>query len=255
MLQKKRRIQEAADRESRRQLAAEALVLLKKELDPSDIETAASVLMIVPHFESVLATPPESRLKAFQAALEASAKAASEKVKDASSHAHLQATFAHRCAETSVSLPVINACTTCGGQCCRQGKDTAFLSPDFLAWRMLQDPEALATPNVIIEQYLKRLPNQSYSASCLYHTDTGCAMPREIRSSTCNDFLCTGVCDQKNEIEAAPQSPSVAVSSARGAFVRASGMDTVDEATTTNAYRVGVMNDSGERRTLLLETE
>ena len=83
------------------------------------------------------------------------------------------------------------ACATCGGRCCRQGGEQAYLTP--VAVRGWLDAHPGAGPAAAVTAYAAYLPRASVAESCVYHTSTGCALPRAMRSSTCNSFLCDGL--------------------------------------------------------------
>ncbi len=42
----------------------------------------------------------------------------------------------------------------------------------------------------IMDAYLKHLPAKTVQNSCIYHSAKGCGLPRDLRSSTCNRYLC-----------------------------------------------------------------
>lgn len=86
---------------------------------------------------------------------------------------------------------VRGGCTACRGSCCRYGGDRAFLYPDH--FRLLLRERPGLTKEQIQAEYLSRLPATAYHDSCVYHTETGCALPRELRANLCNTFLCGGL--------------------------------------------------------------
>ncbi len=87
-------------------------------------------------------------------------------------------------------LPLIGAaCSNCRGHCCRLGGDTGFIDSHVVRITM---PGA-TSPQQIVEEYSKHLPNESYEGSCVFHTENGCALPRPLRSPTCNNTICGGV--------------------------------------------------------------
>lgn len=86
---------------------------------------------------------------------------------------------------------VRGGCTACRGSCCRYGGDRAFLYPDHFRL-LLRDRPGLSREQILSE-YLSRLPERAYLDSCVYHTETGCALPRELRANLCNTFLCGGL--------------------------------------------------------------
>lgn len=83
------------------------------------------------------------------------------------------------------------ACTACRGSCCTYGGDRAYLYPDHFR-RLLQEAPG-KTREEILSEYRSRLPDRVYFDSCVYHTEAGCALPRELRSNVCNTFLCGGL--------------------------------------------------------------
>jgi hypothetical protein len=86
-----------------------------------------------------------------------------------------------------------SACAACRGSCCRHGGEHAFLYPDHFRRYLRNQPDA--DPQQLLAEYLSRLPSESYHDSCVYHTTTGCALPRALRSNLCNTFLCGGLED------------------------------------------------------------
>lgn len=79
-------------------------------------------------------------------------------------------------------------CKFCAGGCCTKGGNAAYLTPKTL--RRVSAAAGLDSCNSLVATYLSYLPEQSMAGSCIYHTDCGCALPRELRSDICNDFVC-----------------------------------------------------------------
>lgn len=78
-------------------------------------------------------------------------------------------------------------CGHCGGGCCSAGGERAYLNADSIrrvlranAWQ----------PEQLIEEYLARLAPETIADACVNQTATGCSLPREMRSNTCNHFFC-----------------------------------------------------------------
>lgn len=82
-------------------------------------------------------------------------------------------------------------CATCRGECCTAGGDHAFLRDDSIARVRAQHP-ALSESD-LLGLYAEHLPVRHYRGSCVYHTTTGCALPRTLRSNLCNRYVCGGV--------------------------------------------------------------
>jgi hypothetical protein len=79
-------------------------------------------------------------------------------------------------------------CATCGGRCCNSGGDCAYQEVATVVAYMRRRPEL--RPRHVLAAYLSHLPNKAYEDSCVYHAETGCALPREMRSPACADFYC-----------------------------------------------------------------
>ena len=90
------------------------------------------------------------------------------------------------------------ACTMCRGKCCRVGENRAYLSAETMQQFMDLHPEL--RPRDVMAAYLAHVPTRSYRGSCLFHSETGCNLPRELRSNTCNDFYCDGLKQLKSNI-------------------------------------------------------
>lgn len=83
---------------------------------------------------------------------------------------------------------LLEVCGTCRGACCRAGEDHAFLTRAVLA--RVKRQRRVATDASLLESYLQRVPEEAVEGSCIYHGARGCALPRTMRSETCNRFLC-----------------------------------------------------------------
>ncbi len=85
----------------------------------------------------------------------------------------------------------IKACAICKGGCCCMGGDHAFLKPETLFKYMDQHPQK--SPDQVLDVYMDRLPQKSFMDSCVNHTESGCSLPRDMRSHICNAYLCDGL--------------------------------------------------------------
>jgi len=181
-----------------------------------------SLLIVVPAIDYDQAPQPAERVAAFRRVLEEACVEADQLANHPLRRNRLLSGYEPRDKDCD-SRAVINACSTCRGWCCRMGHQHAYLSPEFLAWRFVQD-ESL-TSEAMIDDYIDRIPEKSQNDSCLYHTEMGCALPREIRSSTCNDFLCPGLRQHKASIDQDPHQPTVVVAFDGEEYLRAADMD------------------------------
>ena len=85
------------------------------------------------------------------------------------------------------------ACATCGGRCCRSGGERAYLDVESLRRWLAAHPGD--GPRAAVAAYASYLPATSLSGSCVYHTTAGCALPRAMRSDTCNRYECAGLAE------------------------------------------------------------
>jgi hypothetical protein len=84
-------------------------------------------------------------------------------------------------------------CTVCRGGCCPSGGERAYLTAETIRRVMRLRPEL--RPEQIADEYLARLADRTVDGSCVNHTVTGCGLPRQMRSDTCNDYYCDPVRD------------------------------------------------------------
>lgn len=80
-------------------------------------------------------------------------------------------------------------CAFCKGGCCTYAREHAYLKHADLAQQVTETRDV----ETIVGDYLDRLPARSYHLSCVYHGPTGCVLPRELRSSMCNTYECSGI--------------------------------------------------------------
>lgn len=87
---------------------------------------------------------------------------------------------------------MIQACSTCKGFCCLGGgRRHGFQDTQNILGYMQRNSQL--SPAEILTQYIERIPQQSYQDSCLYHTESGCNLPRDMRAEICNRALCKGL--------------------------------------------------------------
>lgn len=108
-----------------------------------------------------------------------------------------QATQPSMPAEGAVDRLLASVCAVCRGFCCFYGGTRhAFLDADALAafrWRNPGLDDA-----AVAKAYLDFLPEQHCAGSCLYHTDSGCNLPRAMRARICNAYECSGLKDARH---------------------------------------------------------
>ncbi len=96
-------------------------------------------------------------------------------------------------AELALDAVLGAACTSCRGFCCHRGGDEAYLTVATVARWMDAHPEL--GRDAVVDAYARRAGGSTYEESCVFHRGTGCALPREMRSDTCNDFFCGPLVD------------------------------------------------------------
>jgi hypothetical protein len=106
------------------------------------------------------------------------------------------------------------ACATCGGHCCRNGSERAYISADTIR-RVIREEPGL-TVNKVVARYLRRVGKQSNDRSCIYHGAAGCTLTREMRSDTCNRYFCGELAQLKRSVEKG-QTTRVFMTAHRGA--------------------------------------
>ena len=75
------------------------------------------------------------------------------------------------------------ACSICKGGCCSIGEEHAFIKEDTIFRYMSNHPDQ--KPAQVLAAYMSYLPDESFENSCVNHMETGCALPRDMRSSVC----------------------------------------------------------------------
>lgn len=83
---------------------------------------------------------------------------------------------------------LLAVCRTCRGACCKSGETHAYLTRAVLS--RVKAEQRIANEASLLESYLDRVPTTARQGSCIYHGSQGCALPRSMRSETCNRFLC-----------------------------------------------------------------
>jgi hypothetical protein len=84
-----------------------------------------------------------------------------------------------------------NLCATCRGQCCEKGAEHAYLKYDTLNRFLSDHPEH--SEQTAIQAYADCVPERAYASCCIYHSADGCALPEEMRSTTCITYFCQAI--------------------------------------------------------------
>ena len=102
--------------------------------------------------------------------------------------------------DTEPELRILSdhVCGICRGGCCVQGDDSAYITPRTV--RRFMDANPTLSPADVLAAYLDRLAPETVTNSCINQGPTGCVLPRQQRSDTCNGYYC----DELKEWHAAP---------------------------------------------------
>ena len=93
---------------------------------------------------------------------------------------------------------LFKVCTVCEGVCCYHGKDGAFLDVEAIGRFLSAHPGMSRETAVAV--YLGPVPHRGYEGSCVYHTDSGCALPRALRAPLCVGYECHGLKDLREHV-------------------------------------------------------
>jgi hypothetical protein len=94
-------------------------------------------------------------------------------------------------------------CAACRGSCCRTGREHAYNTSDTMLRYVSAFPDQ--SDDEIVARYLGFMEDRTFTHGCVYQRDTGCTLPRELRSDTCNGFYCSGLQMIRNQF--APGDP------------------------------------------------
>ncbi|MBY0395505.1 MAG: hypothetical protein K2X91_03410 [Thermoleophilia bacterium] len=209
------------EREHRRRIELERRALALRERAGGTLgvrDPGAYPLTVIPSSKQVLANIPERRRRKFRDTLNrliseaAAAGPPPPPTPDAEPAPPPESTG------TAAALNA--ACGLCRGWCCEQGGDHAYLTIETLRRVLHREPKP--RPRDVLDAYLGRVGHRSYRGSCLFHQDGGCALPRDLRSDTCNRFYCTGLTDFRRRVDGGDPARAFFVSAHRDE-IRAAG--------------------------------
>lgn len=150
-------------------------------------------LVTIPSGSTNLATSDKDRVAEYTEHLRATIAAAFAQSTEAGSAGDTQKARLDRVEalfEREPTLPILSdmLCGMCRGSCCMAGKNTGYVAVSTIRRVMAANPDA--DEEGILATYLTYLPDQSIAGSCINHGATGCTLPRDIRSDTCNGYYC-----------------------------------------------------------------
>ena len=79
----------------------------------------------------------------------------------------------------------------------------------------------------ILTDFLLYVPEVSYEGSCIYHTDSGCALPPEMRSEVSRSFYCEGLREFRRQLPRQGPRVGFAAATEEGEIVRMAKIDEV----------------------------
>ena len=79
-------------------------------------------------------------------------------------------------------------CGMCKGGCCAAGGNAAYITSATIKREKKRQPGL--SDEDLVQAYLSRLSSQTITNACINQTTTGCVLPTEMRSDTCNGFHC-----------------------------------------------------------------
>lgn len=162
----------------------EALRIRKQMADRQGAPVPSSVpLAILPSNDLPLATLPEERKEALREHLRA---LVAEALADPERSCETEPQRTPRHEDEAAFLR--GACALCRGRCCQDGGNNAFLTADTMREYFEQHPGR--DVEEVVEDYLCYVPQISYEGSCIYHAESGCTLPREMRSEVSRNFYC-----------------------------------------------------------------
>lgn len=94
------------------------------------------------------------------------------------------------------------ACATCMGSCCKHGQTHAFVDYPSLKYLLAYRATELSE-QALLDLFSDYFPKQSYSDACVFQGIQGCTLPRELRSFTCNNYLCEDLLSYRQNINQA----------------------------------------------------
>jgi hypothetical protein len=100
---------------------------------------------------------------------------------------------------TEHDLQLAQACATCKGYCCLLGGDHGFQDVVSLQLYLKSQADNISKDE-LLQQFRQYLPIESCSSGCIFQQANGCALPRKMRSLTCNRYSCHELKEYKQRL-------------------------------------------------------
>ena len=95
------------------------------------------------------------------------------------------------------------ACSLCRGACCIEGGNHAYLR-ELTIIRIMREQPSLP-PRHLLEAYMEHLGKKTIAGGCVFQGESGCLLPRPLRSNTCEDYYCLPLKQYKEAFDANPK--------------------------------------------------
>lgn len=179
---KKQNLEETQEKEEKAYVAC----LIKKIKAAHGNDLSVYPYAMIPKNTRRICELPEQRKEVFRKFLSTLINKAFLEITDDKDN-HTKMIVPNECIEDAYPLEA-QACSVCRGVCCNTGEKTAYIKKETILRYLSGHPEQ--TQGHVLEAYMAHLGKKTFVNSCVYHTQTGCCLPRIMRSDTCNEFLC-----------------------------------------------------------------
>lgn len=190
--------QRLAERKAREQREEDVIVRRVQE-GSSEVTRQEFDVLVIPAGLSPTSALPAERIKEYTEHLRKIISEADDLADAVTARTHQkmreraergEALFA---AEPTLRAVSNRLCGMCRGGCCTAGGNAAFITSATIRRVREQMPEL--SDEDILQAYLSRLSTQTITDACINQTTTGCVLPTEMRSDTCNGFFCDALSD------------------------------------------------------------
>ncbi|WP_158681531.1 hypothetical protein [Microbulbifer pacificus] len=230
---------EAEDQEN--QQLFDALLKTRPEFATRDIHRA-----VIPFGRTRIAPVTQQRLENYRAHLQKIVTAAgnfvsaTEIVEDQNLHyvadSHRNQDCFHRTPELQTMSDRL--CAMCRGACCSSGGDHAYLSP--LILRRILDGNPQLSGDDVVAWYTSSVDMETIEGSCINQTASGCSLPRELRSDTCNAYYWDAILNYHRDSNEAGEVRKVFAIQREATFA-----GTIDPGTPNSVLATALVTESG----------
>jgi len=160
--------------------------LMEKINDAHGTDLSAYPYAMIPKNARMICNLPEQRREVFRRFLSTVIHEAFLELKENKNN-RTEIIFPNEGVEDAYPLEA-QACAVCRGVCCNTGEKNAYIKKETILRYISGRPDQ--TPGHVLDEYMAYTGKKTFVNSCVYHTQTGCCLPRIMRSDTCNEFLC-----------------------------------------------------------------